>query len=112
MIVRSATKVTSAVIEGSPRLKLIGRAGTGTDNIDTEAATCHGILVMKCVLWYKFFFIFIIFRYSTPGGNTLSAAEHTCALICSLARLAITRIIICKDLSIFNLEVFQMHVLP
>ncbi len=50
MIVRSATKVTSAVIEGSPRLKLIGRAGTGTDNIDTEAATCHGILVMKCVL--------------------------------------------------------------
>ncbi|CAF1316210.1 unnamed protein product [Adineta steineri] len=69
LIVRSATKVTSAVIEGSPRLKLIGRAGTGTDNIDTEAATRHGILVMN-----------------TPGGNTLSAAEHTCALICSLAR--------------------------
>ncbi|CAF4692373.1 unnamed protein product, partial [Rotaria sp. Silwood2] len=69
LIVRSATKVTSGVIEGSPRLKLIGRAGTGTDNIDTEAATRHGILVMN-----------------TPGGNTLSAAEHTCALICSLAR--------------------------
>ncbi|CAF1611002.1 unnamed protein product [Rotaria magnacalcarata] len=69
LIVRSATKVTSAVIEGSPRLKLIGRAGTGTDNIDTEAATRHGILVMN-----------------TPGGNTLSAAEHTCTLICSLAR--------------------------
>jgi len=69
LIVRSATKVTSAVIEGSPRLKLIGRAGTGTDNIDTDAATRHGILVMN-----------------TPGGNTLSAAEHTCALISSLAR--------------------------
>ncbi|CAF1325167.1 unnamed protein product [Adineta ricciae] len=69
LIVRSATKVTSAIIEGSPRLKLIGRAGTGTDNIDTDTATRHGILVMN-----------------TPGGNTLSAAEHTCALICSLAR--------------------------
>ncbi|CAF3691396.1 unnamed protein product [Rotaria sp. Silwood1] len=69
LIVRSATKVTNAVIEGSPRLKLIGRAGTGTDNIDTEAATRHGILVMN-----------------TPSGNTLSAAEHTCTLICSLAR--------------------------
>lgn len=61
--------MTRAIIEGSPRLKLIGRAGTGTDNIDTDAATQHGILVMN-----------------TPGGNTLSAAEHTCALICSLAR--------------------------
>jgi D-3-phosphoglycerate dehydrogenase len=49
LIVRSATKVTSAVIEGSPRLKLIGRAGTGTDNIDTDTATRHGILVMKFV---------------------------------------------------------------
>ena len=49
LIVRSATKVTKAIIEGSPRLKLIGRAGTGTDNIDTETATRHGILVMKFV---------------------------------------------------------------
>lgn len=69
LIVRSATKVSRTIIEKSPRLKLIGRAGTGTDNIDTDAATQHGILVMN-----------------TPGGNTLSAAEHTCALICSLAR--------------------------
>lgn len=69
LIVRSATKVTKEIIEASPRLKLIGRAGTGTDNIDTDTATRHGILVMN-----------------TPGGNTLSAAEHTCALISSLAR--------------------------
>ena len=47
LIVRSATKVTRTIIEQSPRLKLIGRAGTGTDNIDTDAATQHGILVMK-----------------------------------------------------------------
>ncbi len=85
IVVRSATKVTSAIIEGSPRLKLIGRAGTGTDNIDTEAATRHGILVMKLVSSFhgKSFEYFL---NSTPGGNTLSAAEHTCALICSLAR--------------------------
>ncbi|CAF1127684.1 unnamed protein product, partial [Didymodactylos carnosus] len=69
LIVRSATKVTAKIIENSPRLKLIGRAGTGTDNIDTDSATKHGILVMN-----------------TPGANTLSAAEHTCALICSLSR--------------------------
>lgn len=42
--------MTRSIIESSPKLKLIGRAGTGTDNIDTEAATQHGILVMKCVI--------------------------------------------------------------
>lgn len=49
------------MIEGSPRLKLIGRAGTGTDNIDTEAATRHGILVMKFVPRFSFLSIDFLF---------------------------------------------------
>ncbi|XP_064401143.1 D-3-phosphoglycerate dehydrogenase-like [Halichondria panicea] len=69
LIVRSATKVTAEVIAAGSRLKMIGRAGTGVDNIDLEAATKHGIIVMN-----------------TPGGNTISAAEYTCTLMCSLAR--------------------------
>ncbi|EDO37417.1 predicted protein, partial [Nematostella vectensis] len=69
LIVRSATKVSEDVIKAGKNLKIIGRAGTGVDNIDTVAASLHGVLVMN-----------------TPGGNTLSAAEHTCALISSLAR--------------------------
>ncbi|KAK3589573.1 hypothetical protein CHS0354_043027 [Potamilus streckersoni] len=68
LIVRSATRVTADVINAS-NLKIIGRAGTGVDNIDCDAATKKGIIVMN-----------------TPGGNTLSAAEHTCALICALSR--------------------------
>ena len=54
LIVRSATKVTRKIIEECPRLKLIGRAGTGTDNIDTNASTEHGILVMKFVFVFVF----------------------------------------------------------
>ncbi|XP_028391120.1 D-3-phosphoglycerate dehydrogenase-like [Dendronephthya gigantea] len=69
LIVRSATKVTDEVLEAGKRLKLVGRAGTGVDNIDIKSATRHGVIVMN-----------------TPSGNTLSAAEHTCALIVSLAR--------------------------
>jgi D-3-phosphoglycerate dehydrogenase len=69
LIVRSATKVTADVIAAGTRLRIIGRAGTGTDNIDTEAATKHGVIVMN-----------------TPGGNTMSAAELTCALIMTTAR--------------------------
>jgi len=69
LIVRSATKVTKEIIDGAPSLKIIGRAGTGVDNVDIDAATRKGVIVMN-----------------TPGGNTISAAEHTCALICSLAR--------------------------
>lgn len=69
VIVRSATKVTAEVMAASKRLCIIGRAGTGVDNIDVEAATRRGIIVMN-----------------TPGGNTLSAAEHTCTMLCSLAR--------------------------
>ncbi|CAL1535404.1 unnamed protein product [Lymnaea stagnalis] len=69
LIVRSATKVTAEVINAGVNLKIIGRAGTGVDNIDTDAATKRGIIVMN-----------------TPGGNTLSAAEHTCTLIIALTR--------------------------
>ncbi|GFN80594.1 D-3-phosphoglycerate dehydrogenase [Plakobranchus ocellatus] len=69
LIVRSATKVTAEVINAGKNLKIIGRAGTGVDNIDTEAATRNGVIVMN-----------------TPGGNTLSAAEHTCTLIIALTR--------------------------
>ncbi len=70
LIVRSATKVTAEILEYAPNLKLIGRAGAGVDNIDIEAATRNGIIVMN-----------------TPGGNTISAAEHACAMMLSAARL-------------------------
>lgn len=69
VIVRSATKVTDEVIKGGARLQIIGRAGVGVDNIDVDAATRLGVIVMN-----------------TPSGNTLSAAEHTCSMICSLSR--------------------------
>ncbi|XP_055337300.1 D-3-phosphoglycerate dehydrogenase-like [Paramacrobiotus metropolitanus] len=69
LIVRSGTQVTRKVINAGQRLKLIGRAGTGVDNIDVPAATEQGILVMN-----------------TPGSNTISACEHTCALILALSR--------------------------
>ncbi len=69
LVVRSATKVTAEVLAAAGRLKVIGRAGTGVDNIDVPAATRRGILVMN-----------------TPGGNTVSAAEHTISLLLALAR--------------------------
>ncbi|XP_013402731.1 D-3-phosphoglycerate dehydrogenase [Lingula anatina] len=69
LIVRSATKVTADVIAAASNLKIIGRAGTGVDNIDCDAATKKGIIVMN-----------------TPGGNTLSAAELTCTMVCVLSR--------------------------
>lgn len=71
LIVRSATKVTADVIAAGAlgRLKLVGRAGTGVDNVDVPAATEHGVVVMN-----------------TPGGNTLSAVEHTCALLLAVSR--------------------------
>ncbi len=70
LVVRSATTVTRKAIEAaSPRLKVIGRAGVGTDNIDKEAATERGIVVMN-----------------TPLGNTISAAEHAIALLFATAR--------------------------
>ena len=64
LIVRSATKVTADVIAAAERLKVIGRAGSGLDNVDAQAATRRGIVVMN-----------------TPGGNTVTTAEHTMAMI-------------------------------
>jgi len=69
LIVRSATKVTADIIESAKNLKVIGRAGSGLDNIDKVSATKQGIVVMN-----------------TPGGNTITTAEHTMALLFSMAR--------------------------
>ncbi|MFB3146958.1 MAG: phosphoglycerate dehydrogenase [Nitrospirales bacterium] len=69
IIVRSATKVTADVIEAGVQLKIIGRAGTGLDNVDKEAATRRGIVVMN-----------------TPGGNTITTAEHTIAMMVAMSR--------------------------
>ncbi|MHC4666715.1 MAG: phosphoglycerate dehydrogenase [Planctomycetota bacterium] len=69
LIVRSGTKVTARVLANPGKLKGIARAGVGVDNIDVPEATRKGILVMN-----------------TPGGNTLSAAEHTIALMLSMSR--------------------------
>lgn len=68
-ICRSGVKITADALGGNRRLKAIVRAGVGTDNIDKEAATKHGIVVMN-----------------TPGGNTLSTAEHAIALMLALSR--------------------------
>ena len=69
LIVRSATKVTADVIAAAEKLRIIGRAGSGLDNVDTAAATKRGIVVMN-----------------TPGGNTVTTAEHTLAMIFALVR--------------------------
>ncbi|MBF0329082.1 MAG: phosphoglycerate dehydrogenase [Nitrospirae bacterium] len=69
LVVRSATKATADIIEAAKNLKVIGRAGSGLDNVDKTAASKHGIVVMN-----------------TPGGNTITTAEHTIAMIFSIAR--------------------------
>jgi len=69
LIVRSATKVTADVIEAAANLKVVGRAGVGVDNVDVEAATKRGIIVVNA-----------------PASNVLSAAEHTVAMIMACAR--------------------------
>jgi len=69
LIVRSAVKVTREILAQAPKLRVIGRAGVGVDNVDLEAATAAGVLVMN-----------------TPGGNAVSVAEHTLALMLALAR--------------------------
>src|SRR5690554_3931596 len=68
-IIRSGTTITADLIEAAPKLKVIGRAGVGVDNIDLEAATRRGVLVINA-----------------PDGNTISTAEHSCAMLLSLAR--------------------------
>ena len=69
LVIRSATIVTAEVLAAAKKLKVVGRAGVGLDNVDIPAATKAGVIVMN-----------------TPDGNTISAAEHTVALILSLAR--------------------------
>lgn len=69
LIIRSATKVTKDVIAAAKNLKVIGRAGSGLDNVDLPAATKRGIVVMN-----------------TPGGNTVTTAEHSFSLLMSMAR--------------------------
>lgn len=69
LLVRSATKVTKDIIEKADKLKIVGRAGVGLDNVDLEAASKKGIIVVN-----------------TPGGNTISTAEHTFSMILALSR--------------------------
>jgi D-3-phosphoglycerate dehydrogenase / 2-oxoglutarate reductase len=69
IVIRSGTQLTAEVLRDQPRLKVIVRAGVGVDNIDVPAATRQGIVVMN-----------------TPGGNTVSTAEHTMALMLALSR--------------------------
>jgi D-3-phosphoglycerate dehydrogenase len=69
LLVRSAVQVDRLVLERAPRLRVIGRAGVGVDNVDLDAATEAGVLVMN-----------------TPGGNAISVAEHTLALMLAMAR--------------------------
>jgi D-3-phosphoglycerate dehydrogenase / 2-oxoglutarate reductase len=69
MVVRSETKITRKVIESAPKLRVVGRAGVGVDNVDVDAATQRGIVVMN-----------------TPSGNTISTAELTFSMLMSLAR--------------------------
>ena len=69
LIVRSETKVNARVLEAARALKVVGRAGVGVDNVDVEAATARGVIVMN-----------------TPDGNTISTAEHAFSLLVSVAR--------------------------
>ena len=69
LLVRSAVQVNASVLEKAPKLRVIGRAGVGVDNVDLDAATEAGVLVMN-----------------TPGGNAVSVAEHTLALMLAMAR--------------------------
>ena len=69
LAVRSSTKVTADVMAVAPRLKVVGRAGIGVDNVDVEAATARGIVVMN-----------------TPFGNAITTAEHAISMMMALAR--------------------------
>jgi D-3-phosphoglycerate dehydrogenase len=69
LLIRSGAQVTAEVLDKAPKLRVIGRAGVGIDNVDVDAATARGVLVMN-----------------TPGGNAISVAEHTLALMLASAR--------------------------
>jgi len=70
LIIRSATRVTAGLLEKATKLKVVGRAGSGLDNVDIQAATKKGVAVMN-----------------TPGGNTITTAEHTIGMIFACARM-------------------------
>mgnify|MGYP000446988002 CR=1 FL=1 len=69
LVIRSATKVTEDLLEAAARLKVVGRAGIGLDNVDIPAATKRGVVVMN-----------------TPTGNVITTAEHTIALMLAISR--------------------------
>ena len=69
LAIRSATKVTAKLLERAKKLKVVGRAGIGVDNVDIPAATARGVIVMN-----------------TPFGNSITTAEHAIALMFALAR--------------------------
>ena len=69
LAIRSATKVTAEVLKAAKKLKVVGRAGIGVDNVDLPAATAKGIIVMN-----------------TPFGNSITTAEHAIAMMMALAR--------------------------
>ena len=69
LAIRSATKVTADVVKAAKKLKVVGRAGIGVDNVDREAATAAGVIVMN-----------------TPFGNSVTTAEHAISMMMSLAR--------------------------
>src|SRR5882762_10541404 len=69
LLVRSATKVDVRLLAAAPNLRIVARAGTGVDNVDVDAASARGILVVNA-----------------PGANSISVAEHACALMLALAR--------------------------
>src|ERR1041385_6361218 len=69
LVVRSQTKVTADVMNAGGRLRVVGRAGVGVDNVDVDTATRRGVIVLNA-----------------PGGNTVSTAEHAFSLLLSVAR--------------------------
>jgi D-3-phosphoglycerate dehydrogenase len=69
LLVRSATRVNASLLDAAPRLRIVARAGTGVDNVDVDTASARGILVVNA-----------------PGANSISVAEHACALMLALAR--------------------------
>src|SRR5512143_3313942 len=70
LIIRSATKVTKELLDKATKIKVVGRAGSGLDNVDLAAATKKGVVVMN-----------------TPGGNTVTTAEHTIGMLFACARM-------------------------
>ncbi|MBV8914028.1 MAG: phosphoglycerate dehydrogenase, partial [Acetobacteraceae bacterium] len=69
LAIRSATKVTKELLEAAPKLRVVGRAGIGVDNVDVKSATARGVVVMN-----------------TPHGNAITTAEHAIAMMFALAR--------------------------